>query len=79
MLWLSDKHMRSYTGSWTDGKMEERGEMVYADQSVYTGWWHMGKRHGHGRMEYKQTDSVYVGSWEADVRSGYGVFDNGTK
>jgi len=79
MLWLSDKHMRSYTGSWTDGKMEERGEMVYADQSVYTGWWHMGKRHGHGRMEYKQTDSVYIGSWEADVRSGYGVFDNGTK
>jgi len=43
MLWLSDKHMRSYTGSWTDGKMEERGEMVYADQSVYTGWWHMGE------------------------------------
>ena len=79
MLWLSDKHMRSYTGRWMDGKMEERGEMVYADQSVYMGWWHLGKRDGHGRMEYKSNNSVYIGAWENDMRSGYGVYDNCTK
>ena len=76
MLWLSDRHKRSYTGQWQDGTMEEFGEMMYADHSVYTGWWHMGKRHQHGKMEYKNINCVYVGGWLSDKRSGYGVYDN---
>ena len=79
MRWLTDKHKRSYTGRWQDGRMEGHGEMAYADQSVYTGWWHMDQRHGHGSIEYKLTNSVYTGGWESDLRSGYGVLNNGMK
>lgn len=79
MLWLSDPHMRSYTGNWRDEQMEGYGEMMYADQSTYSGWWHMGKRHGHGRMEYKLNSGVYTGAWEWNQRTGYGVYDDATK
>ena len=79
MLWLSDPHMRSYTGNWEDETMEGYGEMMYADQSTYSGWWHAGRRQGHGRMEYKQNAGIYTGAWESDQRTGYGVYDDTTK
>ena len=79
MLWLSDAHMRSYTGNWEDETMEGYGEMMYADQSTYSGWWQVGKRQGHGRMEYKQNGGIYTGAWESDQRTGYGVYDDTTK
>ena len=79
MLWLSDAHMRSYTGNWEDETMEGYGEMLYADQSTYSGWWHAGTRQGHGRMEYKQNGVIYTGAWESDQRTGYGVYDDTTK
>ena len=76
MLWISDKHKRSYTGSWKNCKMEGNGEMTYLDGSVYTGWWCRGMRCGHGRMEYREPESLYIGGWENDMREGYGVFHN---
>ena len=79
MLWLSDPHMRSYTGNWEDETMEGYGEMMYADQNTYSGWWHMGKRHGHGRMEYEHNGGIYTGAWESDQRTGYGVYDDKMK
>lgn len=76
MLWISDQHKQSYTGSWNDGQMEGNGEMTYLGGSVYTGWWVKGIRCGHGRMEYKETESLYIGGWEDDTQDGYGVFHN---
>lgn len=76
MLWISDQHKHSYTGSWKDGQMEGNGEMTYLNGSVYTGWWYGNIRYGHGRMEYKEPESLYIGGWKDDMREGYGVFHN---
>ena len=76
MLWFSDEHKTSYTGSWKNGKREGHGEMIYKDGSMYRGLWRDGIRYGHGRMEYKEPDSLYIGGWVNDVREGYGVFHN---
>ena len=76
MLWFSDHY---YTGSWSGGKAEGHGEMMYRDGSMYRGWWHADIRYGHGRMEYKEPESLHIGGWENGVREGYGVFHNAVR
>ena len=76
MIWFSDQHKTSYTGSWKNGQIEGHGEMMYINGNVYRGWWHGGTRYGHGRMEYKEPESLYIGRWEKDMQEGYGVFHN---
>ncbi|NCY26001.1 MAG: hypothetical protein EBX37_14515 [Alphaproteobacteria bacterium] len=79
-----------YIGDIKNFQLEGKGQMVYADGSVYDGEFKKSQRNGHGKLthsykfsfEDKPLISTYIGNWENDLQSGEGqviVTDPDTK
>ncbi|KAK4540943.1 hypothetical protein LTR36_008451 [Oleoguttula mirabilis] len=60
-----------YTGSFSRGKQQGVGRMVYASTSnIYEGEWHDGQHHGHGMLTEAANGNVFEGGWENGKKHG---------
>jgi len=76
---LKSRNGASMTGTWTDGRINGMGKLVYPDGSVYEGELVQNIKHGKG-MWRSSRGAYYSGSWENGKTHGSGVltYPNGT-
>ena len=67
----------TFVGNRENGKIEGRGEAIYADGSRYEGMFRQGKREGEGVLFYPEDDELdrvkYDGEWDNDTINGSGT------
>lgn len=61
-----------YKGQWLNEEYNGRGQLRFAEGSIYHGYFKDGKMHGHGRMIHSE-GMVYVGEWSMGTAMGKGT------
>lgn len=60
-----------YTGSFSGGKQNGTGKMVYASSgNIYEGEWKDGQHHGHGTLTEAANGNVFEGGWQNGKKHG---------